>query len=347
MPAATSEVNAGDFVDAFASFAERRYGVARDGFELRIRPVHGGLCSAVSRVRVRFLDATRKPRTASFIVKALAGGDEREAALYESLLASCKPQFAPRLLGVDRVPTGGARLYLEPVSSCRGWPWSDDAIIGSMMDRLAQVHESLRPQQCPGVLKEWNYEAELAGAAADTLETLRVAVRDPAHSRLRRFIAPARRLVECLGRMRKALLGEGPPAVLHGDAHPGNVIVRLAGRRKQAVLLDWARARLGSPLEDVSSWLQSLGFWEEAARRRHDMLLRRYLAARGMRDSLGPSFREQYWLARASNALAGAMRYHLLRMNDSDKPEWARIQSADSAYDWGRSLARAHACWRG
>ncbi len=334
-------------VKAFAGFAERHYGVARDDFELRVRPVHGGLCSAVFRVRVRFAGASRTPRTASFIAKTLTGQDEREAALYESLLQSCSFQFAPHFLGVDRVPEGGVRLYLESVSSCHGWPWSDDSTIGLMMDRLAQVHESLRPQECHGVLNDWDYDAELAGAAAETLEMLRLATRNPAHSRLRRFIAPARRLVECIGRMRKALLGAGPRAVLHGDAHPGNVIVRLAGRARQAVLLDWARARLGSPLEDVSSWLQSLGFWEDTARRRHDMLLRRYLAARGMRDSLAPSFREQYWLARASNALAGAMRYHLLRMNDSGKPEWARIQSADSAYDWGRSIARAHACWRG
>lgn len=334
-------------VQAFADFAERHFGVPRDDLELHVRTVQGGLCSEVFRVRVRFRDPEHKPRTASFIAKTLAGRDEREAALYESVLPSSEVPFAPRLLGVDRVAAGGVRLYLEAISACQRWPWSDHATIEMMMDRLAQVHDNLQPRQYGGVLAAWDYDADVAASAVETLEALRVAARDPAHSRLRRFVGPARRLVECLGRMRRALVGGGPSAVLHGDAHPGNVVVRVAGRARQAVLLDWARTRLGSPLEDVSSWLQSLGFWEETARRRHDMLLRRYLTARGLRDSLGPSFRELYWLARASNALAGAMRFHLLRMNDRDKPEWTRIQSADSAYDWGRSILRAHACWRG
>ncbi|MGE5488546.1 MAG: phosphotransferase [bacterium] len=334
-------------VQAFADFAGRHFCVPRDDLELRVTTVQGGLCSEVYRVRVRFRDPEHKPRTASFIAKALAGRDEREAALYESVLASSEVQFAPRLLEVERIPAGGVRLYLEEIRSCQRWPWSDSTTLAMMMERLAQVHESLRPQQYGGALADWDYDAEVAASAAETLDTLRSAARDPAHARFRRFVGPARRLVECLGRMRRALVGSGRATVLHGDAHPGNVIVRLAGRARQAVLLDWARARLGSPLEDVSSWLQSLGFWEDAARRRHDMLLRRYLTARGLQDSIGPSLREAYWLARASNALAGAMRFHLLRMNDRDKPEWTRIQSADSAYDWGRSILRAHACWRG
>ncbi len=310
-------------------------------------PLHGGLSSTVARVRVRFLDPALRPRTACFIAKTIEGQDAREAGLYQSLLASSRVPFAPRLLGVDRIDPSGAQIYLEAVPSPPEWPWSDDETIGLVMDRLAEVHRTLRARGVAGGLKDWDYDREIAGAAASTLEELQVVVRDPAHSRLRRFLAPVRRMVGCLGRLRRALLGSGPVCVLHGDAHPGNVILRCTGRVTQPILLDWARARLGSPLEDVSSWLQSLGFWEDTARRRHDMLLRRYLRARGLSDSLPPGLRQLYWLSRTSNALAGTMRFHMLRMRDLTKPEWMRIQSADSAFDWGRSVARAHACWRG
>jgi aminoglycoside phosphotransferase (APT) family kinase protein len=38
--------------------------------------------------------------------------------------------------------------------------------------------------------------------------------------------------------------------VIHGDAHPGNAIIRQRTATQEAILLDWGRARIGSPLED-------------------------------------------------------------------------------------------------
>ncbi len=318
-----------------------------DDVDVSVNPVQGGLSSTVARVRVRFSDPALRPRTASFIAKTVVGRDVREVDLYKSLLASSGAAFAPRLMGVDRIARGGRQFYLEYVPSLPGWPWSDDGSIGLVMDRLADVHGTLLPQDGPHALNAWDYEYEVLQSAVATVEELEAVTRDAAHRRLRRFLAPVRRLAACLGRMRRALLGAEPPCIIHGDAHPGNVLLRWSGRTRNPVLLDWARARLGSPLEDVSSWLQSLGFWEPAARRRHDTLLRRYLRARGRNDSLHAGFRELYWLARASNAFAGAMRFHLLRMRDRQKPEWVREESAESAFDWGRSIARAYSVWHG
>ncbi len=334
-------------IEALTAFAERCYGVPRTSMRVGVAPLHGGLSSTVAHVRFRFLNPALRPRTAFFIAKTIDGQDAREAGLYRSLLSSSGVPFAPRLLGVDRIEPSGSQLYLETVPSSPGWPWSDDETIGLVMDRLAEVHGTLRARRVPGGLKDWDYDREVAGAAAATLEELHIVVRDPAHSRLRRFLSPVRRMVGCLERLRRALLGGGPVCVLHGDTHPGNVLLRHTGRIAQPVFLDWARARLGSPLEDVSSWLQSLGFWEDTARRHHDMLLRRYLRARGLSDSLAPGLRQLYWLSRTSNALAGTMRFHMLRMRDMTKPEWMRIQSADSALDWGRSIARARLLARG
>ena len=143
------------------------------------------------------------------------------------------------------------------------------------------------------------------------------------------------------------LAAERAAAVLHGDAHPGNVLIRRRGGAREAVLLDWGRARLGSPLEDVSSWLQSLGYWEPAVRRTHDTLLRHYLAVRGRSTHLDHHLRERYWLAGACNGLAGALRYHLLVAADAtDGKGRRRAQAVAAIKDWLRIIRRADACWR-
>jgi aminoglycoside phosphotransferase (APT) family kinase protein len=110
---------------------------------------------------------------------------------------------------------------------------------------------------------------------------------------------PAKRIVLSLCKWRKALLGFTPfgPCILHGDVHPGNVMIRAhRGHEAQPVLIDWERARAGSALEDVSSWLQSL-FWEREARRRHDSIFASYLSAIGMERRLTSEIRAAYWIA--------------------------------------------------
>lgn len=108
------------------------------------------------------------------------------------------------------------------------------------------------------------------------------------------------------------------------------------------MLIDWGRARIASPLEDVSSWLQSLGFWELEARRRHDTLLAAYLSSHGLDRRLSSDFRTAYWLAGASNALAGALRYHLW-VADSAAEHPAREAAMRAVKDWLRVIRRAAA----
>lgn len=81
------------------------------------------------------------------------------------------------------------------------------------------------------------------------------------------------------------------------------------------MLIDWGRARIGSPLEDVSSWLQSLGYWEPRARRKHDPVLVHDLAYRGVEGGLSEALRTAYWVAGASNALAGALEHHVIQLS--------------------------------
>jgi aminoglycoside phosphotransferase (APT) family kinase protein len=140
-------------------------------------------------------------------------------------------------------------------------------------------------------------------------------------------------------------LGPLGTSVIHGDLHSGNVILRRRGGRPEPVLLDWGRARIGSPLEDVSTWLQSLGDWEPETRRRHDTLFTRYLVARGIEGRLGGELRAGYWLAGASNALAGALSHHLSLLDDERIPRVRTTRAAHSAHQWMRVLRRADAFW--
>ncbi len=154
------------------------------------------------------------------------------------------------------------------------------------------------------------------------------------------------RTVAVLPAMRAALMTWHPPVLLHGDAHAGNAFLRSNSSGCQAVLLDWARARIGSPLEDVCSWLQSVGYWEWEVRRRHDTLLKCYLGERHLPSFLDSEFRELCWLAAACNAMSGALRYHLLVSCDAARPAEARFHAAAAAKDSLRVLRRADICWR-
>jgi aminoglycoside phosphotransferase (APT) family kinase protein len=169
-------------------------------------------------------------------------------------------------------------------------------------------------------------EGELAACAAVTLDRVHATRRDsalPIDAASRRAV---RRVVGSLGAMRRELFSAAPfaPTFIHGDLHPGNVVLAARGAGPTPVLLDWGRARVGSPLEDVASWLQTLACWEPAARARHDTLLAAYVRARGGGAVLGAPLRRAVWLAGASNALAGALLHQLDVATRPETPRAAR-----------------------
>jgi hypothetical protein len=119
----------------------------------------------------------------------------------------------------------------------------------------------------------------------------------------------------------------------------GGLILR-ASEKAEIAFIDWARARFGSPLEDVASWLHSLGCWEPEARRRHDTLLRAYLEARSSKQTITPKLRTVYWYASASNALSGAIRYHLSVLTDPECSSEMKSASARVLNAWERIIRR-------
>jgi hypothetical protein len=96
-------------------------------------------------------------------------------------------------------------------------------------------------------------------------------------------------------------------------------------------------------MEDIASWLHSLGCWEPQARQRHDTLLRAYLNHRRVSRRFDTELRTTYWFASASNGLSGAIRYHLAVLSDATATELKRRDSEIALRAWERVIRRAAA----
>jgi hypothetical protein len=318
--------------------------------ELRLehRSLRGGLTAAgIVRVAVRYRDESGRPRVQMLVIKRLAGAATHEVRVYEEFLAHHAPDLAPCLLASDRLQSDRAILYLEALRPVRAWPWSDTRAAQRVLSRVAALHAIAPSADALTVLTAWDYDGELQTSGELTLERLEQVRRRPELLNVGAGTSFVRRIVAALPVIRRQLLSCRPfeRAVLHGDLHPGNALLCRRGGRDEPVLIDWGRARIGSPLEDVSSWLQSLRAWEPEAGRRHDTLLADYLSARGLDRRLGSDLRSAYWLAGASNALAGALLHHLTVLLDAGVTRSRQANAARAACAWVRVLRRADAAW--
>ena len=321
-------------VSRVAAFVSRQWQVPAELLRVEVQPLYGGLESAVVRVRISQPDGhDRVP--AQLVVKCLPLGFEREADVYDVLWRHLAPPPAVRLLGRDRA-AGETYLYMEDAQPSAGWPWMDTQHAGAVCRALARLHDHTLPHDA----FSWDYETDLTLSAESTLRLAREA-RDISGKRLWRRVGDLRRVVAALPQIRRRLLS-GERTVIHGDMHPGNVILR-GGGDPEVMFIDWARARIGAPLEDVASWLHSLGCWEPEARRRHDTLMRIYLDARRDQRRFASDVRVDYWFASASNALSGAIRYHLTVLSEPGSSDGALYDSERALLAWQRVVRRAAA----
>lgn len=301
--------------------------------------LRGGISAGrVLTVIASFRDRAGRRREATCVVKELEGPASREAAIHVGLALE-GVRAIPRLHAVVR-ERARTLIVMERVVGDQRWPWRDPTRAELVLRLAAGLHATSLTVDAP-----WDYDAELERMAASTMEAVQAhgesPVVDAASARA------VRRLVEDLPRVRRALVTRGPfpPAVIHGDLHPGNVILAKGREGPRPVLLDWGRARRGSPLEDVASWLQSLGCWEPEVRRRHDTLLLAYLRERGHAGPIPAQVRELLWLAGGCNALAGALRHHLLVATAPAPHARHRATALRAARDWLRIIRRAAAVW--
>src|SRR5262249_10297240 len=225
---------------------------------VQIRPIRGGLEAAgVFRVQARQRGSAHRPRPVQCVVKVVSAEAHRVLALYRALQATAAGGLAPRLLDTVHVDTRSL-LFLEWVPSVQRWPWRDISTAGLVLARVARLHQ-WPWVGVPAEALQWDDDAPLRQSGYETLEALARVIWDLGAAPFRGAVPMTRRLVEALPAICRALLPTSHPVWIHGDLHPGNVILRRGGTGVEPVLLDWARARPGSPLEDVSAWVQSLG----------------------------------------------------------------------------------------
>lgn len=302
--------------------------------------LHGGLESTVARVDVEGCEAVDCTE-GRFVVKRIHSSQKQEVSAYE-LLNRHRPGIAPRLLATHE-SEDHCYLFLDWIVSASNWPWVDLEMAHRLAEQLARLHEM---DSSSWDDRGWDYETALDNSARETLRLVEE-IRGKEFRSVTGRRASLRRFVSQLEKIREFLFSEGPfrPTLIHGDAHPGNAMVHRDGEKPEAVLIDWGRTRIGSPFEDLSSWLQSLAVWEPRARQRHDRLLSTYLRARGV-DSIHSEVRDHYWLAAGCNSLAGAMRFHLKVALQMDEGSPERQYHVGLASRWMAIIRRADQRWR-
>lgn len=316
---------------SIAEFMARRFDLTPADLQVSVMPLQRGLESAVVRARITSSDR-RVP--ARLVVKHLQGFHRREADVYAAMATLERPPLA----GVHGVEVRGDALflYLEDLEAPVEWPWSDTGLAVEVCRTLAALHRSTPPHNS---VDDWDYEAHLTASALSTL-ALSAAALDANGVRIWRRRGDLARVVRCLPWIRQHL-AEQDRVLIHGDLHPGNVVVIAGTGEGRVRLIDWACARYGSPFEDVASWLHSLGCWEPEARRRHDSLLAAYLRAAMPGCRISPDLRVTYWLAAACNGLSGAIRYHLAVIGDPASAAPLRGASRAALSEWERVIRRA------
>ena len=325
-----------DYVEAYLL---RTHGECR-GLETQVRPLGGGLDALqVAEVSTRFQTRGGVLKSNRFVFKKTRP-DPAEARLYGEILPAAQFDLAPALLAFERGQDEHVYLF-EFVRPAARWPWTDANNARLVLGSLALLHA----RELSSFAGDGSYETLLRNQSSRLVELLESIDCSSFTDFARRSLPAVRRLARNLPAIRRYLLEELPlkSTLIHGDVHSGNVLLRKRNGKLSPVFLDWGRSRHGSPLEDVSSWLQSLGFWEPEARRKHDSLLREYLGARGFPSELTDEIRGAYWLAAACNVLGGAAVYHLSVAHDRDRPVGQRQLAARSLADALRILRRADA----
>jgi hypothetical protein len=322
-------------------YLSRLHRCACSGFQTSVEELSGGLDSfGVARVRARFeWKGIRRSRT--LLLKRTPAGSP-EARLHTEILPSAGVTMAPALLGVHQLEHEDIYIF-EFVRGVARWPWSDTVHCGLVLQELAELHR----KELTIFQNEEAYNDCLGAESLRLLEAFERAAPGSPVAFARKHKRLVQRIAEALPVIRRELMANTTfrSTLIHGDVHSGNIIMRRERGAARPVFLDWGRSRHGSPLEDVSSWLESLGFWEPEAKRRHDALLRQYLVCYRGEDNLTEEVRGLYWAAAACNVLAGAAIYHFSVAEDARRSPHERDSAVRSLADCIRVLRRGAAYW--
>lgn len=243
----------------------------------------------------------------------------REPAAYRELLR-------PLAIGPHCGASGDDWIVIERVPGVELWQIGDPDIWMRVAARVASVHRRLAVALLPGHV----------GRAARRRSGPTHADRVPLLVHNRRLFAAWRERAAAAGvppvvlaahrRATERLLSI-PPAVLHGELYPSNILVRIVGFRLDVWPIDWELAGLGPAVLDVAAL--TAGGWAEPQR---ELMARAYFEAARHPSGSWEAFR----------ADLAAARLHLCVQWLGWAPGWT--PPAEHAHDWlGEALALSEA----
>lgn len=198
-------------------------------------------------------------------LEIMSGTADRENRVHSAVQRSMRGAVS-LILGSTPSKRARSRSCIPEVDSSRPGVVMDRCEhVVQVLQQLARVHDCDVTNLAP-YLGGWDYDAELSRSAVTTVELYKRFSISNFRIGSRPKVRPHERVATAVFAMRKQAIQDTGAAVLHGDTHPGNAVLRESNGGTEVVLLDWGRARLGSPLGDVLSWLHSLRVWEPNAR---------------------------------------------------------------------------------
>ena len=259
--------------------------------EITTVPLKGGyLSKAVDRLDLKLVTSGQPGITASFVRKACLAAEIRSLEVVSAVSgASALPEVIASWSSMKRPNDPEANGFVSPFYP--GGPLTfDDTIPEAVLVTLARIHAECSQTAAFGWA--WVFDA---AHFAQTLENALSAL-----SSSDRFRATTADHIKWLKRLERVgnsdLLCDAshdlPKTIVHGDMHPGNVVLRADG---SPVVIDWGNACIAPPMLDLANIIAI----ESPQWRTY---LSAYSAAGGTIDEV--TLRRAYWWARAATGLA-------------------------------------------
>lgn len=223
--------------------------------------------AATSRVHVctvHFRMSNDERQSINIVRKTIPKRWPNEPKVYEELLPEVLISI-PRLYWVDH-QVGTSALYLEYVQPVEEWPWQDISFHKLVLGQLARLHAHFWNQNDRLASVHWLSENSSAYYSrlfkTKTYQTISNLYKGQEHGVLGDLTSDLIASVENISRALQRILHflhHQKRTLLHGDLHGENVLV---GKDRhvndgQVLIIDWDRARLGHPLEDLSRWIEN------------------------------------------------------------------------------------------
>jgi hypothetical protein len=231
-----------------------RHAAASAGAPVRIKqvdtiPLKGGYVSkAVDRLDLTLATPNRSGITASFVRKACFAREVRALELLATIpKAPALPEIIASWWSAERPDDLAANGFTTPFYPGRALTF-DDPIPDVVLVSLARVHAACRGTE--GFDWTWTFDAaHFADTHANALAALGASARFRATTADHiGWLTRLERL--CRSEVLREASDDLPKSLVHGDMHPGNIILRADG---SPVIIDWGNACIAPPMLDLAN----------------------------------------------------------------------------------------------